>query len=68
MKKYNNGSEDPLYWKLCLGLGGYGILSYWVDPIFSIGALFSLMGVIIYVLIFKDSRVRKTKPKKEVQE
>ena len=59
MKKYNNASEDPLYWKLTIGLLFFSMfMGYFVGAWFSVALLTSLVGTILYILIFKEKRLK----------
>ncbi len=63
-KKYNNANEDPLYWAIVIGFFLFGIFIYWVDPQLYFASLLSLIGIIIYILAFKNQRLKRTTKEK----
>ena len=61
-KKYNNASEDPLYWTLTIGLFVFSMfMGYFVGTWFSIAILNSFIGTILYILIYKEQRLKKVR-------
>ncbi len=59
-KKYNQANEDPLYWKMIIGLFIFGSLTYWGIPELYFGSLFAFIGIILYLLVFKNQRLNRT--------
>ena len=59
MVKYKSANEDPLYWKITIGLFIFGLLSYWLIPKFYFATLFSFIGIIIYFLISINKALKR---------
>ncbi len=60
VKKYNNASEDPLYWSIAIGFFIFTLIAnYFAGIVFAIAWLNSLVGIIIYIMVFKDKRLKE---------
>ena len=64
-KEYIYANQDPLYWVMVLGFFIFVLLFYYVLGIgFALAFISSLLGIIIYVVGFRDHRLTKENKKK----